>query len=121
VGDNKAFITEFQQKAVVVSDISEHRLVMLFTEPLTELMRGWVNEFKLHTLHEAIVRTRDMGDSTLKPKTFTKPFVPQRDRDQKNPQRKWKGKPKLDDDTRRELMRKNIFFSCRDPWVPVLK
>jgi hypothetical protein len=51
------------------------------------------------------VRTRDMGDSMLKPKPFTKPFVPQRDKDQKNPQGDWKGKPKLDDDTRRELMR----------------
>jgi hypothetical protein len=64
------------------------------------------------------VRTGDMGDSTLKPKTFTKSFVPQRDRDRKNPQREWKGKPKLDDDTRRELMRKKLCFSCRDSWVP---
>jgi hypothetical protein len=54
----------------------------------------------------------------LKPKTFIEPFVPQRDKDQRNPQREWKGKPKLDDDTRRELMRKKLCFSCRDPWVP---
>jgi hypothetical protein len=91
---------------------------MLFTEALTEPLRGWVKAFKPHTLQEAIVRTRDMGDSTLKPKPVTKPFVPQRDRDQRNPQREWKGKPKLDDDTRRELMRKKLCFSCRDPWVP---
>jgi hypothetical protein len=102
---------------VVVSDISEHRLVMLFTEALTEPLRCWVKAFKPHTLQEAIVRTRDMGDSAQKPKTFTKPFVPQRDKDQKNPQREWKGKPKLDDDTRWEFMRKKLCFSCRDPWV----
>jgi hypothetical protein len=102
---------------VVVSDISKHRLVMLFTDALIEPLRGLVNAFKLHILQEAIMRTRDMGDSVLKPKTFTKPFVPQRDRDQKNPQREWKGKPKLDDDTRRELMRKKLCFFCRDPWV----
>jgi hypothetical protein len=53
-----------------------------------------------------------------KSKPFTKPFVPQRDKDQKNPQREWKGKPKLDDDMRRELIRKKICFSCRNPWVP---
>jgi hypothetical protein len=117
-GSIEAFITEFQRKAVVVSDILEHRLVMLFTEALIEPLRGWVKVFKSHTLQEAIVHTRDMGDSTLKPKTFTKPFVPQGDKDQKNPQREWKGKPKLDDDTRRELMRKKLCFSCRDPWVP---
>jgi hypothetical protein len=70
---------------VVVSDISEHRLVMLFTELLTETLRDWVKAFKPHTLQEAIVCTRDMRDSTLKPKTVTKPFVPQRDRDQRNP------------------------------------
>jgi hypothetical protein len=52
-----------------------------------------------------------------KTKPFTKPFVPQRDKDQKNPQRELKGKPKMDDDTRWVLMRKKIFFSCKDPWV----
>jgi hypothetical protein len=117
-GSIEASITKFQRKAVVVSDISEHRLVMLFTEALTEPLRGWVKAFKPHTLQEAIVRTRDMEDSALKPKTFTQPFVPQRNKDQKNPQREWKGKPKLDDDTRRELMKKKLCFSCRDPWVP---
>jgi hypothetical protein len=93
-------MTEFQRKAVAVSDISEHRLVMLFTEALTEPLKGWVKAFKPHTLQEDIVRTRDMGDSTPKLKPVTKPFVPQRDKDQRNPQREWKGKPKLDDDTR---------------------
>ena len=61
---------------MAVSDISEHRLVMLFIEALTEPLRGWVKNFKPHTLQEAIVHTRDMGDSVLKPKTFTKPCVP---------------------------------------------
>jgi hypothetical protein len=32
--------------------------------------------------------------------------------------REWKGKEKLDDETRQELMRKKLCFSCRDPWVP---
>jgi hypothetical protein len=63
------------------------------------------------------VRTRDTGDSALKPKPFTKPFVPHKDRDQKNPQREWKGKQKLEENTRRELMMKKLCFSCRDPWV----
>ena len=33
-------------------------------------------------------------------------------------QREWKGKEKLDDETKRELMRKKLCFNCRDPWVP---
>jgi hypothetical protein len=52
-----------------------------------------------------------------KTKTFSKPFLRQRDRDRKPFQREWKGKEKLDDETRPELMRKKLFFSCRDPWV----
>ena len=72
----EAFITEFQRKAVAISNISEHILVMLFTEVLKEPLRGWVKAFKPHTLQEAIVHMRDMGDSTLKPKPVTKHFVP---------------------------------------------
>jgi ABC-type transport system involved in cytochrome c biogenesis permease component len=49
-GSVEAFITEFQWKAVVVSDIFEHWLVMLFIEALTEPLRGWVKDFKPHTL-----------------------------------------------------------------------
>jgi hypothetical protein len=61
---------------VAISDISEHKLVMLFSEVLTKALRGWVMAFKPHTLQETIVRRRYMGDSALKLKTFTKPFVP---------------------------------------------
>jgi hypothetical protein len=75
--------------------------VMLFIEALTEPLRGLVKAFKPHTLQDAIMHTRDMGDSMHKQKTFTKPFIPQRDKDQRNPQRDWKGKTKLDDETRK--------------------
>jgi hypothetical protein len=117
-GTAEAFIAKFQRVAVTVTDISEPRLVMLFTEGLTEPLRGWVKAYHPHSLQDAIRRTRDLADSVPRTKPFTKPFVPQRDKDQKNPPREWKGKPKLDDDTRRELMRKKLCFSCRDPWVP---
>jgi hypothetical protein len=117
-GTVEAFISEFQRVAVAVTDISEPRLIMLFTEGLTEPLRGWVKAYQPHTLQDAILCTRDLVDSVPKTKPFTETFVPQRDKDQKNPQREWKGKPKLDDDTRRELMRKKLCFSCRDPWVP---
>jgi hypothetical protein len=53
-----------------------------------------------------------------KTKTFSKPFVPQRDRDKKPFQREWKGKKKLDDETRRDLMRKKLCFNSKDPWAP---
>jgi hypothetical protein len=70
-------------------------------------------------LQNAILRTQDLADSVPKTKTLSKPFVPQIDRDRKPFRREWKGKEKLDDETRRELMRKKLCFSCIDPWVPV--
>jgi hypothetical protein len=62
----EAFIAEFHRKAIAVTDISEHRLVMLFTEGLTEPLGGWVKAFKPRTLQDAILCTRDMGDSVHK-------------------------------------------------------
>jgi hypothetical protein len=96
---SEAFISEFQRVAVAVTDISEPRLVMLFTEGLIEPLRGWMKAYRPHSLQDVVRRTRDLADSVPKTKPFTKPFVPQRDKDQKNPPREWKGKPKLDDDT----------------------
>jgi hypothetical protein len=75
----EAFITEFQQVAVAVTDISEPRLIMLFTEGLTEPLRGLVKAYRPPTLQDAILHIRDLADSVSKTKTFSKPFVPQRD------------------------------------------
>jgi hypothetical protein len=69
------------------------------------------------TLQDAILCTQDLADPVPKTKTFSKPFVPQKDRDRKPFQREWKGKEKLDDETRRDLMRKKLCFNCRDPWI----
>jgi hypothetical protein len=70
---------------------------MLFTEGLTEPLRGWVKAYKPPTLQDSIRHTRDLADSVPKTKTFSKPFVPQRDQDRKPFQREWKGKEKMDD------------------------
>jgi hypothetical protein len=42
IGTLEAFITEFQRVVVVVIDISEPKLIMLFIEGFTEPLRGWV-------------------------------------------------------------------------------
>ena len=41
-GTVEVFITEFQWVVMAMTDISEPRLIMLFTEELTEPLRGWV-------------------------------------------------------------------------------
>ena len=49
-GTPEAFIAEFERVVVQVTDISEHRLVMLFTEGLAEPLRRWVKDFRTTTL-----------------------------------------------------------------------
>jgi hypothetical protein len=49
-GTTEAFISEFQRVVVAMTDISEPRLVMLFTEGLTEPLRGWVKAYRPHSL-----------------------------------------------------------------------
>jgi hypothetical protein len=49
-GIAEAFILEFQRVAVVVTDISEPRMVMLFIEGITESLRGWVKAYQPHSL-----------------------------------------------------------------------
>ena len=46
----EAFISEFQRIAVMVTDVSDDRLTMLFIEALTEPLRGWVKAYKPLTL-----------------------------------------------------------------------
>jgi len=49
-GSTKAFISEFQRITVIVTDVSESRLIMLFSEALTEPLQGWVKAYKPSTL-----------------------------------------------------------------------
>jgi hypothetical protein len=47
-----------------------------------------------------------------------KPFIPQNNKEKKPFQKEWTRRDRLDDDDTRELRRKNIFFSCKEPWEP---
>ena len=42
---------------MAVIDISESRLIVLFTESLTEPLKGWVKAYIPPTLQDAILRT----------------------------------------------------------------
>ena len=57
-GSAESFISEFQRLAVMVTDVSESRLTMLFTEALMEPLWGWVKAYKPLTLQDAISRAR---------------------------------------------------------------
>ena len=109
-GTPDAYISEFQRTAVMVSDVSEDRLTMLFVEGLTEPLRGWIKVFRPKTLQEAIMKTRDMEGAVPKTRFPPKITPPIKGRDKKPFQKDWTGKPRIDDDTRNELRRKKTLL-----------
>ena len=59
-GSAEAFISEFQRVAVMVTDVSKNRMIMLFTEALTKALWRWVKSYKPSTLQDAISQARDL-------------------------------------------------------------
>jgi hypothetical protein len=98
-------------------DIFKQRLVLLFIEGLLEPLRGWVKDIKPETLQDSVVRTRDMEGAVPKTNLFSKPFVPQKHKDKKPPGKEGTCKESLDEETRNEIRRNNLFFHCKHPWV----
>jgi hypothetical protein len=70
--------------AVMVTYISQQRLVMLFTEGLVEPLIGWVKAFMPTTLNEAIMRSQDMKVAINK-KVPKKSSIPQGGKETKFP------------------------------------
>ena len=90
-----------------------------------EPLKGWVKAFKPTSLQEAIWKTRDLGP-TAKPKFIPIPPLNNGGRDQRPPINQGghdpkgydKGRGRIDDNTRRELRRKQLCFTCKEPWNP---
>ena len=83
-GVAEVYIEEFQRLAVMVQDISQTRLMMLFTEGLMEPLKGWVKDFKPTNLQNAIWRMRDLGPAA-RPKFIPRPPLNTGGRDQRPP------------------------------------
>jgi hypothetical protein len=112
-GSPKSYIEEFKRVAVMVPDISPTRLLMLFTEGLLEPLCGWVKDFNSPNLQEAIWRTRDLMGLAAKGKFTPRPPINQGAKDQRGVDR---GKGRMDEATRRDLRRKQLCFTCKEPW-----
>jgi hypothetical protein len=77
------------------------------------------------TLQDAIWRTRDLG-LAAKPKFVPRPPLNTGGRDQRPPMNPGgrdprgfdRGRGRLDENTRRELRRKQLCFTCKEPWNP---
>jgi len=111
-GSPEIYIEEFQRVSIMVPDVSQARLMMLFTKVLMEPLWGWVKDFKLSNLHEAIWRIGDLMGLTTKTKFSPRPPINQGGRDQRGVDR---GKGRMDEATRRELRRKQLCFTCKEP------
>jgi hypothetical protein len=112
-GSPETYIEEFQRIAVMVSDVSHARLMMLFTEGLMEPLKGWFKAFKPSNLQEALCRTKDLMGSAARTKFAPRPPINQGGRDQRGIDR---GKGRMDEATRRDLRRKQLRFTCKEPW-----
>ena len=111
------FIDEFQRISVMVPDMIEQHKVMLFTEGLQDKYRGLVKVLKPNTLDDAIKIAHDLDSpsSLLQPpkKPYRGSTSPQGNNNQQKP-----NPPRLDFETRNELKRKKLCFTCREPWTP---
>lgn len=122
-GGLEQFINDFQKLAVMVPDISERRLVILFTEGLTEPLKGWVKAFDPLTLQEAMKKARSMelaapanrfgskGSSSFKDNRggFNKGK-------EKVDDTKGKSAAPLDRETLNDLRKKKLCFFCKGPY-----
>lgn len=86
----------------MVPNIMEKKLVVLFTEGLEELLKGWVRVFDPPTLNEAIKKSRSMELAAPKSKFQSKPFPYQKDKKKFSNQTK-KFPSRMDDELRKEL------------------
>ena len=65
-GSVETYISEFQSLAVLVTDILERRLVVLFMDKLSDPLRGWVKGHDLATLQEATKKACDLAPSSFR-------------------------------------------------------
>jgi hypothetical protein len=107
------------------NDVSWSRLMMLFTEGLMEPLKGWVKAFKPTDLQDAIWRTRDLG-LAASVKFVPRPPLNTGGRDKRplmnlggsDPRGFERGRGRMDKNTRRELRRNKICYTCKEPWNP---
>jgi len=83
----KAYILDFEKLSGMVSDVSMARLVLLFTEGLTEPLRGLMKSHKPSTLKDAMNLTRDLQNVFPRTKYPPKPNFPSKFKEREKP---WK-------------------------------
>ncbi len=95
----ESYIGEFQRLSVMVSNISERRLVVLFMEGLLEPMRGWIKAFDAPTLQEAMKKARSMEFAAPKSKSLHKEIPSTSNETPQQSDKKNKSAPMMDEET----------------------
>ncbi|XP_059064617.1 uncharacterized protein LOC131856731 [Cryptomeria japonica] len=112
----------------MVPDISEKRIIYLFLDGLEDPIKGLVKAFSPSTLQEAIKRSLQL-ETYMPKKPVTNQKPPNLWQHKGNFQKKTFSPPpaknvtnttnkKVDEETKSELRRKKLCFTCREPWVP---
>ncbi|KAH9293373.1 hypothetical protein KI387_041420 [Taxus chinensis] len=147
-GSLERYISDFERLAVMVLDISEKRLVLLFIEGLGEPLKGLVKAFSPPSLQGAIKKALDLESSVPRGRNLqygqqqkSAPFGQPKgvfgqpkassSSGPKTPNYGQQGKPfqnksdvkdwgknNKEIEARNELRRKKLCFTCRDPWTP---
>ncbi len=118
----ESFVNEFQHIVVMVPDMYLSRCVMLFIEGLQDKLKGLVRAFRPTSLKEAIDVTFRLDTPPTPYQANKKPFRDSRPPHKANTSKDKGGPPsrppKMVQESRNELRRKKLCFSCKEPWEP---
>ena len=119
-GTWEAYISEFEQTAVIFTYIYKAHLVFLFTEGLEELLCGLVKDYIIATPQDATSHTWDLQDVVTKTQFPLKTNFPSKFKDKKPLQKYWTRKNKMDSSTHDKIRRNKLCFNCGILRYPVI-
>ena len=102
----------------MVSNVHIARLVLLFIEGLKEPLRGLMKSHKLTTLKDDMNLTRDLQNVMPRTKYPPKPNFSSKFKEGKKPWKKESSTKENKGGARKELKRKKLCFTYKQPWVP---
>lgn len=108
-GTLETYVADFQRLSIMVPNISERRLVVLFMEGLMEPLRGWLKAFDPPTLQEVMKKARSMEFAAPKSRSAHK-NVPSTSNEspQQLVHKKKKSATLMDEETQEVLRRKKL-------------
>ena len=83
---------------------------------LLETMRGWIKAFDPPTLQEAMKKARSMEFAAPKSKSLHKEIPSSSNETPQQSDKKKESTPTTDEETREELRKNKLCYSCKDPY-----